>query len=396
VKGTLQEAGEGRWRLRVFVGREGGKVRHVNRNFRGTKRQAQSALAKLVADIERQQVATRLAGTLGELIDDWLDDISSRRSAYTIQEYRRIVSKTIEPALGKIRIDRLTPRQLDEFYRSLERDGLSGSSIHQHHSILHASLGRAVKWGLLAANPADRATAPRPARSSATAPAVEDVQKLITAAEAEEDNVLATAIALGAVTGARRGELCALRWSDLDVQRGVLRIARSLTVVAAKPSEGPTKTHQRRDIATDHALASLLAGRREQQERFAALAGVDLTENPFVLSRASDGSTPCLPDGLSNAYARLAKRVGIVTHFHELRHFSATAAIAQGVDVRTVASRLGHADPSLTLRVYAHAMEARDRHLAGILGSTVLGPIHGGAEFDQTDAPSPAQLESSR
>jgi integrase len=396
MKGTLQGAGEGRWRLRVFVGREGGKVRHVNRNFNGNKRQAQGALAKLVADIERQQVATRLAGTLGELIDDWLDDISPRRSAYTIQEYRRIVSKTIKPALGRTRVDRLTPRQLDDFYRSLERDGLSGSSIHQHHSILHASLKRAVKWGLLATNPADRATAPRPARSSAAAPAVADVQKLIAAADDDGDNVLATAIALGAMTGARRGELCALRWSDLNRDRGVLRIARSLTVVAAKPNEGPTKTHQRRDIAIDPALASLLAARREQQERFAALAGLDLVDDPFVLSRCSDGSAPCLPDGLSNAYARLVKRLGIVTHFHELRHFSATAAIAEGIDVRTVAGRLGHADPSLTLRVYAHALEARDGQLAGILGTTVLGPVHHGPEPDQADPPAPAELEGAR
>jgi integrase len=106
-----------------------------------------------------------------------------------------------------VRLDRLTTRQLDAFYRALQQKGLSGSSIHQHHSILHAALGRAVKWGLIAANPADRAT-PRPARSTATAPAVAEVQKLIAEAEADGDHGLATAIALGAVTGAR-GASCA-------------------------------------------------------------------------------------------------------------------------------------------------------------------------------------------
>lgn len=225
---------------------------------------------------------------------------------------------------------------------------------------------------LLAANPADRATAPRPARSTATAPAVADVQKLITAAEAGDD-VLATAIALGAVTRARRGELGALRWSDLDEDRGVLTIAHSLTVVAANgrraDEDPPASPHSDRPCSVP-----LLASRRVQQERFAALADVDLVNNPFLLSRSSDGSGPCLPDGLGNAYARLPKRPGIVTHFHELRHFSATAAIAQGVDVRTVAGRLGHADPSLTLRVYAHALEARDRQLAGILGGRSSAP----------------------
>ncbi len=393
MRGSMHEVGEGHWRLRVFAGRENGKARHISRYFRGTKRQAQGALAKLVTEVEEQQVSSAGAGKLGELLDRWLDYITPNRAAYTIDEYHRLISKTIKPALGNVRLDRLSARQLDAFYRSLQEKGLSGSSIHQHHSILHASLRRAVKWGLIAANPADRATAPRPARSTATAPEVAEVQKLIAEAEADGDYVLATAIALGAVTGARRGELCALRWSDVDSGRRVLTVSRSLTVLAAKATEGPTKTHQRRDIAIDPALASLLAARRGQQESNAGLAGVELVDDAYVLSRSSDGSAPCLPDGLSLAYARLAKRIGIVTHFHELRHFSATTAIAQGVDVRTVAGRLGHADPSLTLRVYAHALEARDRQLADILGSTVLGPVDHGPKPDEADPPPPAELE---
>jgi integrase len=192
--------------------------------------------------------------------------------------------------------------------------------------------------------------------------------------------VLATAIALGAVTGARRGELCALRWCDVDFARCMLTIARSLTVIDTKPIEGPTKTHQRREVAIDPALEALLVARRRQQEGLARLVGVEPHEAAYVLSRSPEGATPCLPDGLSAGYARLAKRLGMVTHFHELRHFAATTAIAGGSDVRTVAGRLGHADPALTLRVYAHALEERDRDLANMLGRSVLGPAKGPAQ----------------
>ncbi len=240
MKGSLQELGEGHWRLRVFAGREDGKLRQVSRNFKGTKRQAESALAKLAADVERQQVATGPVGSLGELVDRWLDDIAPHRSAYTVREYRRIVTKTIKPAIGGLRIDKITGRHLDAFYGSLHRKGLASSTVHQHHSVIHASLGRAVKWGLLPFNPADRATPSRPARSTASAPAVADVQELIAEAE-KTDTVLAIAIALAAVTGARRGELCALRWSDVDWPRWTLAIARSLTVVNRQVAEGPTK-----------------------------------------------------------------------------------------------------------------------------------------------------------
>ena len=196
------------------------------------------------------------------------------------------------------------------------------------------------------------------------------------------------------MTGARRGELCALRWSDVDWERRLLRIARSLTVIRHAVSEGPTKAHQVRQVAIDDVTGAFLLVRRGQQESYAAQVGVRLCADPYLLSRSADGSGPCLPDGLSHGYERLAKRLGVGGHLRELRHFAATTAIAAGTDVRTVAGRLGHADPSVTLRVYAHVLEARDRELAGVLGSAVLGAMNSSAPPDQADPPAPPQLES--
>jgi integrase len=239
-------------------------------------------------------------------------------------------------------------------------------------ALSHAALGRAVKWRLIAANPADLATPPSLTRPTVTAPTVDEVKLLI--AEAQATNpVLATAVAQAAVTGARRGELCALRWSDVDWDRGVLRIARSLSVIRQQVSERPTKSHPVRQITIDTDMEAFLLARRAQQKSYAAAVGTSLVDDPYILSRKSDGSAPCLPDSLSQAYERLAKRLAIRTHFHELRHFAATMAIANGADVRRVAGRLGHAGPSVTLRVYAHALAQGDRDLAGMLGRAVLG-----------------------
>jgi len=373
MKGSLEQLAEGRWRLRVFVGRDGGgKVRHVSRNFTGPKRQAQSALAKLVAEVEGGQVTKSHHGSLGGLLDAWLADIEPSRSALTMREHRRSVEKDIKPEIGALRLDKLTGKDLDRLYALWLGRGLSPASVRRHHSILSAALGRAVKWDMVPANPADRATPPGLTRTTVTAPSVGDVQRLITEAE-KSDQVLATAIALGAVTGARRGELCALRWSDVDWGRETLQIARSLTVVHTVATEGPTKSHSRRDIAIDEALSAFLAKRRADQEVYASAVGVGLVGDPYILSRASDGGMPCLPDGLTSGYARVAKRLGIGGHFHGLRHFAATTAIGAGLDARTVAGRLGHADASVTLRVYSHALEARDRQAAELLGSAVLG-----------------------
>ena len=396
----MVETAPGKWRLRVFVGRDAaGRVQHKNKTFVGTKREAQKDLAKLVADIERGQVAVGHPGSVSDLLERWLCAIEPERSAYTVKEYWRLVKIDIGPALGNKRLDKLTPAQLDSYYASLlakdrKPKPLSTESVRRHHFLLHAALSRAVKWGLITSNPADRATPPGLKRSTVRAPTVEEVQKLISAAETDGDHVLATAIALAAVTGCRRGELCALRWSDVNWGRRTLRIARSLTVIRQQITEGPTKSHGHRNVAVDEALGAMLTKRRADQELYAAEVGIASSSDPFILSRSADGSQPCLPNGLTAAYRRVARSLGLSSHFHELRHFTATTAIASGADVRTVAGRLGHADASVTLRVYAHALEQRDRELAALLGNAVLGPMNGGAQLYQADPPTPTELKS--
>ena len=306
-----------------------------------------------------------------------------------------MATTNIKPAIGTIQLCKLTGARLDAFYRALSARGLSSASVRRNHFLLHAALGRAVKWGMISSNPADRATAPGLNHSTVSAPGVADIQRLIAATEASQP-ILAAAIALAAVTGARRGELCALRWSDVNWDRRVLTISRSLTVIDGMATEGPTKTHQRRGLALDAAMLAVLVKRRADQEAYARQVGVDLVADPFLLSPSADGAQPYQPDTITDYYKRAAKRLGITTHFHELRHFVATTAIAGGADVRTVAGRLGHADASVTLRVYAHALEARDRDLASFLGSAVLGPVNGGPKLDEADPPAPPKLERAR
>jgi integrase len=391
TRGNIEQRGDDRWRLRVFAGRENGRMKLVTRSFQGTKRQAGTALAKLVTEVEQGQVAKHHPGTLADLLDRWLETVAPERSPYTMKEYRRMATTSIKPAIGTVPLAKLTGARLDTFYRSLTDRGLSSASVRRHHFLLHAALGRAVKWGMVPLNPADGSTPPGLSHSTVSAPDVADVQRLIRETETIQP-ILAAAIALAAVTGARRGELCALRWSDVNWARRLLMIARSLTVIDGVATEGPTKTHQRRGVALDDAMLALLRKRRADQEAYARQVG--LVADPFVLSSSASGGQPYQPDTLTDYYKRAAKKLGITTHFHELRHFAATTAIAGGADVRTVAGRLGHADASVTLRVYAHALEARDRELASFLGSVVLGAVDGGPKLDEADPPAPPELES--
>jgi len=396
MRGSLTEwggPGSGKWKLRVYAGRDSrNRPAYVSRNFAGTRRQAESALSELVAEVERGQVTTNHGGSVGDLLACWLADIQPTRSLWTMREHRRSIERNILPVIGSLPLDRVTARHLDDLYRSMLARGLSPSSVRRHHAILSAALRRAVKWDWLASNPAERASPPGAACRAPTAPSTEAVQRLVAAAQ-DEDPVLVAAVVLAAITGARRGELCALHWSDVDWKGATLTVARSLTVIRRIATEEPTKTHQRRGIAIDGTLGAFIAERQAQQQAFAETVGVELVTDPYLLSRSANGALPCLPDGLTQAYSRLAAKTGVGGHFHDLRHYAATASIASGADLPTVAGRLGHARPSTTLRIYAQAVEARDRELAGVLSAAVLGSLNGKSQSDSAHSPASAEAK---
>ncbi|MFL6125424.1 tyrosine-type recombinase/integrase [Actinophytocola sp.] len=135
-----------------------------------------------------------------------------------------------------------------------------------------------------------------------------------------------------------------MRWRHVDLTRRVLVIRTSIARSGSATYEKDTKLHQRRHIALDPRTTSMLAAYQQQRQHRAAQAGVTVTDEGFVFSPRADATTHLVPDALSRQYRHLVTQLGIVTTLHKLRHYSATELIAAGVDLRTVAGRLGHAD----------------------------------------------------
>ena len=223
---------------------------------------------------------------------------------------------------------------------------------------------------------------PRPA-SPAT------IRKLIETAEETRSHVLGAAIALAAVTGCRRGERCGLRWSDLDLETGRIWVRRAVKhgLDHRQPVVGPTKTHADRCMTLDPLALAVLMSHRKRVDEIASQVGTVLPPGAYILSLEPDGTQPLKPDSLGQAFRRVAERVGVNIRFHDLRHFSATQLIGAGTDVRTVASRLGHADPSTTLRVYSHAIADRDKAAAQVLGELFSRPPGGAATAGSLPTP---------
>jgi integrase len=243
----------------------------------------------------------------------------------------------------------------------------SASAIHQIHAILHRAFAVAVKWRWMDRNPADLATRPRAARDDRDPPTPQDAVRLLEAAEAYRPD-LALWLWLLLVTGTRRGELCAIRWSDIDFAEHDLLIERAYAVRGGQKVIKPTKTHQRRRLALDPATVDLLAEYREFCRKRAAQVGGMLAADGYVFSSDGFGERPWPPDTVTHWFRRVSSAAGVDCTLRSLRHYNATQMLAAGIDLRTAAGRLGHAaGGAMTLKVYAHRTRPADQRAAELL-----------------------------
>ncbi|MHB8289573.1 MAG: tyrosine-type recombinase/integrase [Acidimicrobiales bacterium] len=384
MAGTKTEIRPGVWRLRAYVGRRSnGTPIQITKTLvtpeakRGTARPgdgvrlADRELARMVAGVSAGQFGSS-ATTVSALIDRWLEHLDSLgRSPTTMRKYRDIANRVVVPAIGNVRLSKLTAAHLDALYAALTAKGNKPATVRRVHALIGAALRQAERWDLVEKNVSKKATPPPVRQAPVTAPSPEEVLTIIAQAQ-EADPRLARMLLIAALTGARRGELCAIRWSDLDWDTHTLTVACSIyEVVGGGWAEKPTKNHQERRVSLDDLALDTFRQQRESVEDLARQLDLTVLEDGFVWSPSPVGAEPYRPTSISHFLSRTAQQAGVKTHLHALRHFSATQGIAAGTDVVTMAGRLGHRDPSVTLRVYAHALEQRDRGVATAIGASL-------------------------
>jgi integrase len=343
----------------VYVGvdPETGRERYTTRTVRGTKRAGQRALGELVREATE---ARQARSSVAALLEQWFSAASPGWTASTVRQVRSVLNRHLIPALGAIRVGALTTAQVDAFYADLQRGGLSAGTVRLVHGVLHAAVAQAQRWEWIWMNPAAHASPPPHVPNEIRPPRPADVALLIAKATAF-DPALGTFLRLAASTGARRSQLLALRWKDIDLERCRISFTRALIEGPDGPVLAPTKTRRAYQVSLDADTAAVVA----DQHRFAS--GSD---DAFVFSHEADGSTPWKPNWVTSAFIRLRRDAGIPhCRLHDLRHFMATEMLAAGVAIPIVAARLSHARASTTLNVYAHAVPGGDRDAAEQIGS---------------------------
>ncbi|MGH3534654.1 MAG: tyrosine-type recombinase/integrase [Pseudonocardiaceae bacterium] len=403
-RGSIETRGDS-MRIRVYAGPDPvtGKPVYLRETVRGTddaaRRTAKRTLNRLVTEAEKARRPSSVV-SLGHVIDEWLRVAEHEDS--TRETYVGYIERTIKPALGAMSIAKLSVRHLETLYAALRRcrarcDGkpfaehkaegehdcakakcaphvckpMAVSTVRQIHSVISGALSEAVRWDWLESNPARIAQRPKQKPPEPDPPSPAEAAKLLDEAF-RMDPDWGTLVWLVMTTGLRRGEVCILRWSRVDLDVGEIEIRSSYRLRKGIGTEKDTKTHQMRRIALDTETVGVLREHKERWRRRLADLGQELTDDMYVFTgyRQTVPSVPYSPHGVSSRYKDMATRLGIDTHIHALRHYSATELLSAGIDLRTVAGRLGHGGGgATTLRVYAAWVAASDRKAAEILGS---------------------------
>jgi len=289
--------------------------------------------------------------TLSEYLDQWLCDYAGPNvTTKTHERYEQLIHNNIVPVLGNVALDEITPIQIQSFYSHLLRDGrldgaggLSPQTVMHIHRLLRKALAQAERWEIISRNPADRVDPPRIPRKEMAALDREGLARLLASLRGHK---LYLPVLIAATTGMRRGEICGLRWCDIDLDAATLRVNRSMEQTRGRIApKQPKSLKSRREVALAQVTVEAL---RVQK------AEVLPQPEDLVITRA-DGS-PFPPDQLSAEFHHHSRRCGFNIRFHDLRHTHASHLLKDGVPVNVVSQRLGHAEPAITLNVYSHVL----------------------------------------
>lgn len=375
-EGSIRKRSDGRWEGRYTAGRnpETGKV--IYKNVLG-KTQAE-VKAKLKVAIEESANLDMLKAeqyTTGQWMDVWFENcakIKVRPSSH--QTYRGYIDNHIKPNIGDVPLDKLSSLHLQKLYKKLlaggrveqveskgQPKGLSAKTVRNINQVISSAMDFAKDQKFISSNPTDSCALPKLEHKEMKTLPVEQLTSFLR--EAKESGVFELYY-IELATGLRRGELLGLKWEDIDLAQGSLRVQRQIARINGEVIEAPLKTknaYRTLPLSTD--AVDVL---REQRKKSGS--------SPYVFPSPTGG--PISPDSVLHMLHRVLKRAGLSkVRFHDLRHTFATLALQNGVDIKTVSGMLGHYSAGFTLDTYTHVTTSAKKEAANTMGSILSGAI---------------------
>lgn len=347
-----------------------------------TREEAESQQRRLVTAVEDGGYIEPQKLTVESfLVERWLPAVKSTLRENTWAGYKRIIEQRIIPRLGHVRLQRLSPDDLNRAYAELLEGGklngktktLSPKSVHNAHAVIRHALNDAVRWGYVTRNVALSADPPKTKSAGATMKTwtAQEVRAFLDGMATDRLSALWVMLA---TTGMRRGEVAGLAWESLDLDAGRAQVKQTLVVVEGKVVASEPKTARGwRSVALDKTTIAALRDHRRRQLEERMAAGSGWADTGLVFTR-EDGSA-LHPDALTQGFERAVKRLRLPRiRLHDLRHTWASLALAAGIPAKVVSERLGHSSIAITLDIYSHVSPALEEDAADRVAALVFAP----------------------
>jgi integrase len=387
MRGTIVRRGKKSWRLKFDVEPSAdGRRRTRYATVKGTRQDAQKELTRLLAQADAGTLVEPSKVTLAEYLRVWLGRSDADNepetppglTPKTAERYRELAEGQIIPHLGAIPLQKLRPAKVAEWHVAILKSGsrkgspLSARTVGHAHRVLHRALERAVEMEVLSRNVA--AVVSPPKVDSAEIETLNE-QQVSDALRKLEGHPLYAIVALDLATGLRRGELLALRLADADLETATLRVDRSLEETkTGLRFKAPKTVHARRTISLPPSAVTVLRDHRGKLLELRLALGLGKPDDDTLLFGNPDGS-PLAPNRLTRRWQDSCVALDLPrVSFHAIRHTHASALIAAGLDVVAISRRLGHANPTVTLNVYAHLFKKDDRAAAAAIEKVLRSP----------------------
>ncbi len=360
MKGHIRERSPGKWAIVVDVpDPTTGQRRRKWHSFTGTKRQAEEERARIVSSIKFGGYTEPTKTTLAEFLDRWLDHVKASVSPKTHERYSEIARKNIVPLLGSIAMSKMKTERIDAAWstalESGRRDGKGGLSprtVHHMRRVLIKALNQAVTWDILPRNPAQASRPPKVERKTTLA---YDAETTVALLDAVKPTRIYIPVLLAVLCGLRRGEIIALRWRNIDLERGTMAIVETAEQIKGPVRMKETKSGLARVVSLSTTVVEELRSHRARQAEEQLGLGIRLSDDSLVYSQI-DGAM-VQPRSLTHEWSRIMGKTTLPRiRFHDLRHSHATQMLAAGVHPKIAQERLGHSTIAITLDLYSHVM----------------------------------------
>jgi integrase len=357
-EGSIYQTADGQWRGSVTVGHtpDGKQQRKYVRGR--TRAEVSRKIATLVTDLQRGLPVASSSPTVGAFLDMWLEDVVRVKNRQrTYEAYGTIVRVHLTPALGKIKLEKLTAAQVQTMLNRAKANGARGRQLINIRAVLRAALNQAMRWDLVYRNVATLTDAPKPDDFQAKPLAAADVSTFLQAAKGDRLEALWMATVW---LGLRQGEVFGIRWADLDLDAGSVRIQKQIQVTGKGETKQvqlvDTKTEKsRRTLPLPAPLVTSLRKHRKEQLTEQLLAGPRWKGGEWGLVFCTTIGTPLDQSNVTKRYRELLTAAGLeIRRFHDLRHSTGTYLAANGVHPRTIMEILGHSQISTTMNTYTH------------------------------------------